>query len=403
VLVLVDRPSRAAARARTAVAALFFTNGALFANLVTRYPDLKADLGLSNVALGSAVAAYGLGALVVGLVAAPLVHRWGSARVAPLGTIAVAINLLVLVLAPAWVVLAFAFLLAGTLDVVVDVAENAHGLRVERRYGRSILNAFHGWWSVGAVAGGAMGAAAAGLEVPLVGHMALAAVIAGTIAAIASRLLLPGHDGTERLDIEGPHVLPLATLGRRHIARSVLAFGLIAAMAQVMEDASATWAAVYLREELGAVAAVSGLGFVALQTFQTIGRLSGDRFVTRHGDRAVARVGAVLAGGAMAAALLVPTTLTTIAAFGAVGLGIGTFIPAGLRAADELPGLPRGLGLTLVGTVLRVAVFAVPPLIGVLADTYSLRAALVVMPAAAVVVLLLSRALPVAPRRASAG
>ena len=53
-----------ARRARGAVAVLFFTNGALFANVVPRYPDLKAELGLSNAALGSAVAAYGLGALV---------------------------------------------------------------------------------------------------------------------------------------------------------------------------------------------------------------------------------------------------------------------------------------------------------------------------------------------------
>lgn len=139
---------------------------------------------------------------------------------------------------------------------------------------------------------------------------------------------------------------------------------------------------------------MSGLGFVALQTFQTISRLTGDRFVTRHGDRAVARVGAALAGGAMAAALSFPSTLMTVVAFGVVGLGIGTFIPASLRAADDLPGLPRGVGLTLVGTVLRIAVFAAPPLIGLMADTYSLRAALIVMPAAALVVLLLARTLP---------
>lgn len=371
----------------------------MFANLVTRYPDLKADLGLSNAALGSAVAAYGLGALVVGLLAALIVQRWGSSRVAPVGTVLVAANLVFLVLAPAWPVLAFAFLLAGTLDVVVDVAENAHGLRVERRYRRSILNAFHGWWSVGAVAGGVMGAAAAGFGVPLVWHMAVAAVLAASIAVAASRFLLAGHDDTERLDVAGRPIGNVPTAGRLQVAGSLVAFGLVAAMAQVMEDATATWGAVYLRE-LGAAAAVSGLGFVALQALQTIGRLSGDRFVTRLGDRAVARVGATVAAGGMAVALAVPSTPATLVAFGAVGLGIGTFIPAGLRAADELPGLPRGVGLTLVGTVLRIAVFAAPPLIGVAADTYGLRAALIVMPVAAVVVLVLARVLPPATVRA---
>ena len=45
-------------RARVAVAALFLTNGALFANLLPRYPEIKADLALSNAAYGVAIAAF---------------------------------------------------------------------------------------------------------------------------------------------------------------------------------------------------------------------------------------------------------------------------------------------------------------------------------------------------------
>ena len=47
-----------------------------------RYPEIRADLGLSNAALGTAIAAFPLGALVVGLLAAPLIGRFGSAKVA---------------------------------------------------------------------------------------------------------------------------------------------------------------------------------------------------------------------------------------------------------------------------------------------------------------------------------
>ena len=52
-------PARQFRRARTATAALFFTNGALFANLLPRYPEIKADLGLSNTQFGLAVAPGG--------------------------------------------------------------------------------------------------------------------------------------------------------------------------------------------------------------------------------------------------------------------------------------------------------------------------------------------------------
>lgn len=383
----------AARQARYAVAALFFANGALFANLVPRFPDLKANLGLSNAAFGSALAAYVLGALVVGLAGSLLVRRWGSSRVAPLSTIGLAANLVLVAIAPSWLTLAVAFLIAGSLDVVADVAGNVHGLRVERLYGKSILNSQHGVWSIGAVAGGSMGAAAAGLGVPVVWHLA---VVAGLFAALAVgvwRFLLPGRDDAERAASARVGGAPRSQLARLRLGRGLVALGLIAAMAQVMEEAGGTWGALYLRGELGAAAGVSGLGFIALQALQTVGRLAGDRLVTRYGDRAVARAGATLAGAAMVAALTAPSVIATVVAFGVVGLGIGTLIPASLRTADDLPGLGGGAGITIVGSVNRVALLAVPPLIGLVADAYSLRVALVAMPVAAIAVLLLSPAL----------
>src|SRR4249919_2115544 len=78
-------------RARVAVAALFLSNGALFANLLPRYPEVKADLGLSNAAYGVAVAAFSAGALVTGPLAASLIRRFRSARVAVVGSAGIAV------------------------------------------------------------------------------------------------------------------------------------------------------------------------------------------------------------------------------------------------------------------------------------------------------------------------
>ncbi|MHA6624249.1 MFS transporter [Pseudonocardia sichuanensis] len=381
------RPPPQVRRARGAVAALFFANGALFANVVPRYPDLKAALGLSNTELGTAVGAAALGGLVAGPLAGALVARFGSVRVAPTSTLCLAASVVLIGLAPSWAALAAVLFLMGAADSVADLAVNAHGLRVERRYGRSILNSMHGIWSIGAVLGGVTGAAATGLAVPLPWHLAVAAVVFALLGAVVARFLLPGRDDQDAPARPDGDRGPLRWWS---IGPAVLAMGVIAAMAQSMEDAGATWSAVYLREDLGAAAAASGLGFIALQALQTVGRLLGDGLVTRFGDRAVAIAGATLAAGAMSLALAVPTAAGTVVGFGAVGLGIGTLIPAAMRAADSVPRLPRGLGLALVGTVNRISLLAGPPLIGLVADTAGLRVALLAIPAAALVVLGLS-------------
>ena len=392
-----NAPSTAARRARAAVAALFFTNGALFANVVPRYPELKADLGLSNAAFGSAVAAYGLGALVFGLLAGLMVSRWGSVRVAPAAVVGAAANLVLLGVAPSWLALAAVLFVAGALDSIADVAENAHGLRVERLYrpvdpqldARRLEHRRGRRWRDGCGRGG---------------HRARRSCGTWRSRRRCSRLSPSSRHGSccrgWTTPSGRPRAAPAGCPGSVacSIARSVVVLGLIAAMAQVMEDSTATWGAVYLRDDLGAAAAVSGLGFIALQTTQTIGRLLGDRVVTRYGDRAVARAGTVLAGAAMATALAFPGIAITVLALGVVGLGIGTLIPGSLRAADDIPGLPRGVGLSLVGMVPRVAILVAPPLVGIVADASSLRTGLLVIPLAAVVILLLARALPEARR-----
>lgn len=392
---------------------MFFLNGAVYASVVPRYPDLKAQLGLSNAALGSAVSAYWLGALLIGLLGGVAVGRWGSGRVAWVVTVGAAANLTLIGLAPSWWALAGVLFLAGSFDTVADIAENAHALRVERRYGRSILNSLHGVWSIGAVTGGLTGAAAAGLHIPIRWHLSVAAAVFVAAALLLSRWLLPGGD---RVRADAGVDAARAGVGRRgarsvrsgglrgsHLLLAVAALGIFATLAQAIEDTGATWSTVYLRDKLRTTGAVAGLGFVALQVLQTVGRLLGDRVVTRFGDRDVARAGAALAGVAVGVALLIGSPAATIAGFGAAGLGIATLIPAAMRHADALPGLAAGVGLTLVGTVSRVGSLGAPPLIGFLADTFSLRTGLLVVPAAALVLILLARVLPTAARLGDPG
>jgi MFS family permease len=380
-------------RARGAVAACFFLNAVFYAGLVPRLPEVKAQLGLSATALGAALAALPLGALLAGLSSAAFIRRFGSGRVASYGLVALGVTVWTVSAAPNWLGLAAALLVTGALDAIVDVAQNAHGLRVQRLYQRSILNAFHGVWSIGAVTGGVLGSVAAGLGVPLVAHLGAAAVVFGALALAASRAVLPGGDEPEPAVDEAPRDQP-----RRRAAVPALAvLGVLAACGAFVEDAGASWSALYLRTELAAGAATAGLGFVALSVAMTVGRLTGDRIVDRFGQRRVARAGGALTAAGMGLALALPSVPTTLAGFALAGLGVATLIPAVYQAADELPGLPHGVGLAVINWLLRIGFLVAPPLIGALADLISLRVALLAVVLAGLGTLVLGRALPGRP------
>ena len=393
-------PTRQLRHARVAVALCFFLNAVLYANLVPRLPEVKADLGLSNSSLGAALAALPLGALLAALASAPLIRRFSSARIATSGLVLLGLAVWAVAVAPNWPALAAALLVAGALDAVVDVAQNAHGLRVQRLYGRSILNGLHGIWSIGAVSGGLLGSVAAGLAIPLVVHLGVSALVFGVLALLAFRALLPGADDADRdadaaTDGEQTAAAPPAP-GRRSAVLALAALGVLAACGAFVEDAGASWSALYLRTELAAGAAAAGLGFVALQGAMTIGRLTGDRVVDRFGQRRVVRVGGALTAAGMGWALAFPSVPTTLVGFAMAGLGVATLVPAVYHAADELPGLRRGTGLAVINWLLRIGFLLSPPLIGVLADATSLRVALLSVVAAGLGALLLGRVLPAA-------
>ncbi|MEO6944440.1 MAG: MFS transporter [Lacisediminihabitans sp.] len=392
------QPSREARRARIAVGVLFLVNAVVFANVVPRFPEFKAELGLSNAALGLAIAAGPVGALIAGSITSPLIRRFGSARVAVVSSALMGANLLLIGSASSWVGLAAGLFLAGFADSVGDVSNNMHGLRVQRRYGRSIINTFHGVWSIGAVFGGLTGSVAAGLGVPIFAHLALVAVVFVVISIASYWFLLPGVDGSERAQ-EPPAIHSPSRHGRRGmVVGSIVTIGLLAAFAGMMEDSGASWGAVYLHGSLGSTPAIAGLAFVSLQSFQTVGRLLGDRFVNHFGERKVIVTGAIVASVAMTGALVFPTVLTTIFGFGLVGLGIATMIPAAMHAADNLPGLPEGFGLTAAALITRFGFLFAPPLVGWIADATSLRIALITVPVAALGVLVCSRVVRSRPK-----
>ncbi len=373
-------------RARVAVAALFFTNGAVFANLLPRYPEIKTDLGLTNAGYGAVVAAFAAGALVAGLAAGAVIRRVGSARAAVFSTVAMAVLILAAGFATAPVVLAGALFVAGACDAVTDVAQNAHGLRVQQRYGRSIINSLHAVWAAGAILGGLMGAAAIALHLGRATHLGISAAVFATVAIAAYPYLLSGPDhladGQERC-ASGRSAGPA-------VYAALAALVAIAIAGAVIEDAGATWATLYLRDGVGAPGPLAVTGYVALMVCMFIGRFTGDRLVDRFGERAVARVGGLLIAAGMGAALAVPSVPGTVAGFAAVGLGVATLVPAAMHGADRLPGLRHGTGLTAVAWLMRVGFVVSPPVVGLIADAAGLRAGLLLVPAAGLLVAVLA-------------
>lgn len=413
VSVLRDRANRLPA---LATALLFVANGAIFGAIVPRLPDLKDALDLGPAAFGLAMACYPAGALIGGLFAPLIMRRRSDGAVAVTLMLAAALVAAVLGLAPtAWV---FAALLAafGVSDAITDVAMNAHGIRVQVRHGASLINRFHALWSLGAVLGALGGSAAAGAGAAVVGQMVVAAAICAALALAALPLLLgagvaeaPDGSDLDRApdgsDLDralaassadpAPRMRPRLPGGRALLL--LLALGLIACCAALVEDYAQTWSAVYLRDVAVAGAGLAGLGFIAVQCSQLIGRLAGDSLVDGFGAAHVGRMGGLCVVTGSSVVLLCsflvdgPALLPLLlVGFALTGWGIATIIPGAMVAADTVPDLPPGAGLAVLNWVIRLGFLASPPLVGLIAEYAGIRWTVLPMLVGGVLITLLS-------------
>ena len=390
-------------RARIAASLLFLTNGAIFSNLLPRLPEIKDMFELSNAMYGLAVIAFPIGGVVAGPLPAPILRRFGTARTAAVGSVLLATAVFVAGSVPVLAVFGAGLFLAGVLDAVVDTAQNAQGLRVQRLAGTSMINSMHALWSVGAVIGGLMGTGAAALHVPFVWHFLTSAVLFAAIAVLAMRWAVP--DDPDSHAAAQAESVPLDTAGLPRLPRgtgaallALLPIAVIAMSGVLVEDVGSNWSAVYLRDVLSAPVGMVGLGYVSLVGAQFVGRILGDRLIDALGAVLVTRIGGVLILVGLGAVALAPAPWVALAGFALAGFGCATMVPNAYAAADRAPGLKPGTGLTLVSWCMRIVFVISPPLVGLFADAVGLRTALFVFPFMGVLAFLFAGALRVRGR-----
>ncbi len=361
-----------ASRARMAVALLFFANGLSLATWVPRLIDVQTRLNMSDATVGIVLAVGAAGGIALGPWAGRASARWGSGRVAVVTVLLFAPVSPLIAVAPSPWVLALILAWMMGMDAISDAAMNAHGIRVQKLYSTSILNSFHGFWSLGTVLGGAIGAGSLLLGVPLLPTLILAAAIAVVATVIAARNLLPGNDPDTHLDEEQvPSFADPGSVGQRFRIASLtpvtLLLGFFTMLAVTVEEIPPRWSSIYLGS-IGVDEQFVGISFVAFTIAMMAGRFTGDRLVDRFGEITVVRASMIVTTLALLLGLLSSSLIGFTLACIITGYGVATLFPAAMRAAAHIPGIRPASGVTVVSWLARSGFIIAPLIVGLVAE-----------------------------------
>lgn len=349
-------------RHRIAVSTTFMLNGFVIGSWAPAIPVFKDKHSLAESELGLMILAIGIGSLVTMPITGAIIARRGSTGVLKVAAWACTILMTLALLSPTLPLAVVALLAFGGGLGSMDVSMNANAARVESVHECTIMSSCHGFWSLGAFLGVIFGGTLLGL-VGLPGQAIGIAIVMILVTSLALPYLMA--DEVERGEgIEKPKLSLPKSIAIYLIA--LTAFAGFTAEGTVLD-----WAALYLRDEREVPAWMAGYAFAAFSAMMALVRFAGDPVRTRLGDLLTFRLCAVIATIGFLIAGLSPFLVGSLIGFAIAGLGLANIVPIGFAAADRVPGIPRGIGISLATFFGYAGILVAPPLIGFAAEEIS--------------------------------
>jgi MFS family permease len=347
---------------RFALGSMFFFVGLCFSSWAARIPDIQAKFQLSEGQLGTLLLFLPLGSLIGLPIAGWSVHQYGSRRVIMFGSFAYAMTLPLIGLSPTTWAIIPVLILYGMLGNIMNISLNTQALDLEDQMGKSILASFHGLWSMAGFTGAGLGAGMIFFGVSPSLHYGIVMLISIAIVLSAQRFIVREEKASEGggMVLKRPDDL-------------LLRISLIAFLAMMAEGCMFDWSGVYFKKVVQADPSLIAIGYVVFMGSMTAGRFMTDKVTHRFGKVAVIQVSGLLISIGLMLSVMWPTVLMATIGFLFVGFGVASLIPVSYSIAGRSKLYSPSVALALVSTVSFFGFLIGPPLIGFIADLFSLK------------------------------
>lgn len=364
------------------IKALFFLFGLLIMSWVPRFPEVKANLRLTNGEFGSLVSMGAIGNLVALFTVGHLVHKYGARWMLHIGALLLAISLVSLTHTTSSLFFLLFIIIQGGAISAFHISINAQGFFYQDRTKKQIITLLSGFWSSGAL----ISSIIAGL---LVDRVAL-----GTYTNVLSLLCfllmtliiskvspnLVKADETPDSEHRARDMFKGFTIDRQVSAALLLVI--------MLEYAVSDWAAIYVKEDMKIAGGIHTLPYILFTLAMIIGRLNLHNLLPRYTiDFLVVRAsllsGLSIIAGIIAVSIVGTANKTLVIvilsiSFTIAGLGSSFLGPSVMNAANTRSKFPSSVVIGQIGVINIALVFVVRWVIAWTAQATSLSIALLI-------------------------
>jgi MFS family permease len=364
------------------IKALFFLFGLLIMSWVPRFPEVKANLELTNGEFGSLVSMGAIGNLVALLTVGHLVHKYGARWMLHIGAFMLATSLIFLTHSTSSLLFLIFIILQGGSISAFHISINSQGFFFQDRTKKQIITLLSGFWSSGAL----ITSIIAGLLVDRVSLGTYTNYLSAFCFVAMSYIIYKLSPNLVKADLnpDSDHRARDMFKGFK-IDKQVSAALLLVIM---LEYAVSDWAAIYVKEDMKIVGGIHTLPYILFTLAMIIGRLNLHNLLPRYTiDFLVVRA-SLLSGlsfiAGIAAVSIVGNENKTLVivilsiSFTIAGLGSSFLGPSVMNAANTRSKFPSSVVIGQIGVINITLVFVVRWVVAWTAQATSLTIALLI-------------------------
>ena len=364
------------------IKALFFLFGLLIMSWVPRFPEVKANLQLTNGEFGSIVSMGAVGNIVALLTIGHLVHKFGPRWILHIGAFTLAISLTFLTHSTSSLLFLIFVILQGGAISAFHIAINTQGFFFQDRTKRQIITLLSGFWSSGAL----ISSMIAGLlvdRVELGTYTNFLSIVCFILMTLIIVKLTP--------NLVTANVNPNSAHRARDMFKGFKIDGSVSVvllLVIMLEYAVSDWAAIFVKEDMKILGGIHTLPFILFTLAMIIGRLNLHNLLPRYSmDFLVVRAsllsGLSFIAGIVAVGLVGPSNKTLVLvilsiAFTIAGLGSSFLGPSVMVAANARSQFPASVVIGQIGVINIALVFVMRWVIAWTAQATSLSVALLI-------------------------
>ena len=375
-------------KARVATLIAFLLNGFTVGSFISRIPDYKNILNISNSLLGTSLFFASVGVLTALRPTSKLAAKYGSGPITRYGafTLILGVPLVGLLFTLQWFWLSL--FIFGFVSSVHDLSMNSQASALEHHAKKRVMSKFHAMWSLGGLSGGAIGGVFANFEISPRDHSFVVGLIILIVAFTTKDWFMPGSaDRHEVVSEEKPNKRP----------RKLIILGLFGLGGAICEGAASDWGGVLAREAFNASPFVATLPYILFSVMMVTVRLSGDWLANRFGIARLLTWSGTIAGGGLILGLSIGNVYGVIIGWILLGAGVATVIPLVVSVCGELANsefsgkISAAESVALVTGVAYFGFVIGPPLLGFIADLVTLRVAMYIPAGLALIIALTAK------------